>query len=80
MSSSDTSHKKIRTGVVVSDAMDKTAVVSVSTLKTHSKYRKQYKSTKRYKVHDQENSCKVGDTVSFEETAPVSKGKCFRIV
>lgn len=67
-------------GVVVSDRMDKTIVVAVDTLKTHPKYRKQYRSTKRYKVHDEENRHKQGETVIFEECRPLSKDKQHRVV
>lgn len=62
-------------GIVVSDKMDKTIVVAVETLKTHPKYLKKYKSTKKYKVHDQENKFKVGDKVEFTQCKPISKDK-----
>lgn len=62
-------------GVVVSDAMDKTIVVAVETLKTHPKYLKKYRSTKKYKVHDEENKFKKGDKVEFIQCAPISKDK-----
>lgn len=67
-------------GVVVSDKMDKTIVVAVDTLKTHPKYLKQYRSTKRYKVHVEENIYKTGDTVMFQECRPVSRGKRHKVV
>ncbi|MFZ2300115.1 MAG: 30S ribosomal protein S17 [Candidatus Moraniibacteriota bacterium] len=67
-------------GVVVSNKMDKTIVVAVDTLKTHPKYLKQYRSTKRYKVHVEENTYTVGDTVMFQECRPVSRGKRHRII
>ncbi len=67
-------------GIVVSDTMDKTIVVAVETMKTHSKYKKQYISTKRYKVHDAENSYKVGDAVVFRGCRPISKDKCYMVV
>lgn len=69
--------KKIATkkGVVVSDKMDKTVVVAVETLKTHPKYLKKYRSTKKYKVHDQENKYKVTDVVEFKQCKPISKDK-----
>ncbi|HBP01118.1 MAG: 30S ribosomal protein S17 [Candidatus Moranbacteria bacterium GW2011_GWE1_49_15] len=67
--------KKVKKGKVVSDSMDKTVVVAIDTLKTHSKYLKKYKSTKKYKVHDGENTFKKGDVVEFVECAPMSKGK-----
>lgn len=62
-------------GIVVSDKMDKTIVVKVDTLKTHPKYLKQYRSSKKYKVHDEENGHKVGDVVTFQECRPISKDK-----
>lgn len=73
--------KKIakRKGTVVSDAMDKTIVVAVETLKTHPKYQKKYRSTKKYKVHDEENKYKKGDVVEFVQCRPISKDKRFKI-
>ncbi len=67
-------------GIVVSDRMDKTVVVAVETLKEHPKYKKRYKSTLRYKAHDEKNVYKTGDKVSIEETRPLSKGKRWRVV
>ncbi len=67
-------------GTVVSDAMDKTIVVAVETLKTHPKYLKKYRSTKKYKVHDAQNAHKKGDTVSFQECRPLSKDKRHTVV
>jgi small subunit ribosomal protein S17 len=67
-------------GTVVSDAMDKTIVVAVDTFKTHPKYRKKYLSTKKYKVHDEENAFKVGDVVEIKSTKPISKDKKFIVV
>jgi small subunit ribosomal protein S17 len=68
-------------GTVVSDKMDKTIVVKVDTLKAHPKYLKQYRSSKRYKVHVEENGkYKVGDTVIFEECRPISRDKRHQIV
>lgn len=62
-------------GIVVSNTPDKTVVVSVESLKTHPKYRKKYRSTKRYQVHDPENRHLVGETVEFQECRPISKHK-----
>lgn len=72
-----TSTKKLakKKGVVVSDKMDKTVVVAVETLKTHPKYLKKYRSTKKYKIHDPENKFKVGDVVEFVQCKPMSKDK-----
>lgn len=67
-------------GMVISDKMDKTIVVAVNALKTHPKYRKKYRVTKKYKVHDPENKYKVGDTVKFVECRPISKDKRFKVI
>lgn len=67
-------------GVVVSDKMKKTIIVAVDTLKTHSKYRKKYKITRRYKVHDEENRYKTGDTVEIVPCRPISKDKAYKVV
>ncbi len=67
-------------GIVVSDKMDKTIVVAVETLKEHPKYKKRYKSTKRYKAHDEKNERKVGDNVVIEEIRPLSKDKKWRVI
>lgn len=67
-------------GIVVSSKMDKTIVVEVETLKSHPKYLKRYRSTKRYKVHDPENKCKEGDKIVFQTGRPVSKDKQYHIV
>ena len=72
--------KKIRTGTVVSNGMDKTAVVMVESLKRHSLYQKYIKRSRKFKIHDEKNECNVGDTVQFVETRPISKDKCFRLV
>ena len=72
--------RKIRTGTVVSNGMDKTAVVMVENLKKHSLYQKYIKRSKKFKIHDEKNECNVGDTVQFVETRPISKDKCFRLV
>jgi small subunit ribosomal protein S17 len=67
-------------GIVVSDKMDKTIVVKVDTLKAHPKYLKRYISSKRYKIHDENNEHKVGDAVSFRECKPRSKDKKYEVV
>ncbi len=67
-------------GVVVSDKMDKTVVVSVSRFIKHPKYGKFYKVNKKYKAHDEENAYKIGDKVEITETRPISKDKKFRVV
>lgn len=67
-------------GKVISDKMDKTIVVAVDSFKTHPKYLKKYRSTKKYKVHDPENKYKIGDLVEFIQCKPFSKDKKFKIV
>ena len=68
-------------GVVVSAGkMNKTVVVAVKKNKKHPIYKKVVKSTKKYKVHDEENVCGMGDTVEIMETRPLSKDKYFRLL
>ena len=67
-------------GVVVSDKMDKTVVVSVSRFIKHPLYGKFYKVSKKYKAHDEDNKYKVGDKVEIVETRPISKDKRFKVV
>lgn len=66
---------KERVGVVVSDKMNKTVVVAVENRAPHPKYGKIVVKTRRYKVHDEENSCHVGDRVRISETRPLSRTK-----
>jgi len=66
-------------GVVVSDKMDKTVVVSVSRFVKHPKYGKFYNISKKYKAHDEGNKCKVGDKVEIIEVKPISKDKKFKV-
>ena len=66
-------------GTVVSDKMDKTIVVAVVSFKTHAKYKKKYKSTKKYKAHDAENKYKVGDIVEIIPCRPMSKDKRYKV-
>ena len=66
-------------GVVVSDKMDKTVVVSVSRFVKHPKYGKFYNISKKYKAHDEGNKCKVGDKVEKIEVKPISKDKKFKV-
>jgi small subunit ribosomal protein S17 len=67
-------------GVIVSDKMDKTVVVSVSRFIKHPLYGKFYKVSKKYKAHDEENKYKTGDKVEIIETRPISKDKRFKVV
>lgn len=72
--------RKVRTGLVVSDKMDKTIVVAIERRVPHPVYGKMVTKTKRLKAHDEENSAKVGDTVRIVETRPLSKDKRFRLL
>ncbi len=72
--------KTTKVGRVVSDKMDKTVVVAVDYLKPHPLYRKIIRRTKKFHAHDEENACKVGDTVRIEETRPLSRTKRWRVV
>jgi small subunit ribosomal protein S17 len=66
---------KERVGLVVSDKMEKTVVVAVENRSPHPKYLKIVVKTKKYKVHDEENKCKIGDRVRIRETRPLSRTK-----
>ncbi len=72
--------RKGRIGKVVSDKMDKTIVVSIETLVRHPLYKKTIKRTTKFKAHDENNECKVGDKVLIMETRPISKDKRWRLV
>jgi small subunit ribosomal protein S17 len=72
--------RKVRTGMVISDKMDKTVVVRVQTLKEHPRYKKHVQQSTRFKAHDEQNQCKVGDRVRIMETRPISHDKRWRVV
>ncbi|OGU18424.1 MAG: 30S ribosomal protein S17 [Geobacteraceae bacterium GWC2_53_11] len=72
---SERGHRKTQVGVVVSDKMEKTVVVKVDRLVKHSVYSKYIKRSVKYKVHDEQNSSKVGDRVQIIECRPLSKDK-----
>ena len=72
--------RKVRTGKVVSDKMDNTCVVAIQDNVRHPKYGKIIKRTVKIHVHDENNSCGIGDTVSVMETRPLSKTKRWRLV
>ena len=72
--------RKVRVGKVVSDKMNKTVVVAVERKVPHASYNKPMVSTKRFKAHDENNECRIGDTVKIVETRPISKDKCWRVV
>lgn len=72
---SERGNRKTQIGVVVSDKMDKTVVVRVETLKRHPLYHKVVKQVKKYKAHDEDNKCRIGDRVLIVESRPISKEK-----
>ncbi|MDR1245514.1 MAG: 30S ribosomal protein S17 [Clostridiales Family XIII bacterium] len=76
----DRNRRKTRVGLVVSDKMDKTVVVAVEDFVRHSLYGKAVKRTKKFKAHDEENQCNIGDKVRIMETRPLSKDKRWRLV
>ena len=76
----DRGTRKTRTGLVVSDKMEKTVVVAIERRVAHPVYGKMVTRTKRVKAHDEENSAKTGDTVRIAETRPLSKDKRWRLV
>jgi small subunit ribosomal protein S17 len=73
-------YRKTRVGVVVSDKMDKTAVVAIKTKVRHPLYGKMVNRTRKFKVHDEENQCGIGDTVKIMETRPISKDKRLSLI
>ena len=77
---SDRKLRKERIGLVSSNAMDKSIVVSVERRVKHPRYGKFVKMTSKFIAHDEKNSCSVGDLVSIMETRPISKRKCWRLV
>ncbi len=74
------SNRKTRVGRVVSDKMDKTIVVAIETLVRHPLYGKSVKRTTKFKAHDENNECNIGDRVKIMETRPLSKDKRWRLV
>ncbi len=77
---SERAERKTRIGTVVSNKMDKTVVVSVDTLVKHSLYNKIIKRRVKFKAHDENNMCNIGDKVRLMETRPLSKDKHWRVV
>ncbi|MCK9221824.1 MAG: 30S ribosomal protein S17 [Limnochordia bacterium] len=73
-------NRKTRTGVVVSDKMEKTVVVEVGRITRHRLYGKRMRRSKNYKAHDEHNECRIGDRVLLAETRPLSKDKRWRVV
>jgi small subunit ribosomal protein S17 len=74
------SKRKTKVGQVVSNKMDKTVVVAVQYMRVHPIYKKTIRRTSRFKAHDEENTCHVGDKVRIEESRPLSKEKRWRVV
>ncbi|MGI6213539.1 MAG: 30S ribosomal protein S17 [Christensenellales bacterium] len=71
--------RKTRVGLVISDKMDKTIVVKVEDIVKHPLYKKYIKQTQKFKAHDENNECGIGDTVEIMETRPLSREKCWRL-
>ncbi len=74
------SRRKTRTGLVVSNKMEKTITVTVERKVKHPIYGKFLKKTTRFMAHDEKNECSIGDIVKIMETRPLSKNKCWRLV
>ena len=72
--------KRVLQGTVVSDKNDKTVVVRVERRFAHPLFKKTVRRSKKYKAHDENNQFKVGDTVFIQESAPISKDKCWVVV
>ena len=72
--------RKERTGLVVSNKMDKTIVVRIERKVKHPKYGKFVKKATKFSAHDEKNDCNIGDKVRIMETRPISKDKCWRLV
>ena len=72
--------KKLLQGIVVSDKMQKTVVVQVETIKEHPKYKRRFKTHKKYKAHDENQEYHSGDKVVIEETTPMSKDKTWKVI
>ena len=77
---SDRKLRKERIGLVASNAMDKSIIVSVERRVKHPRYGKFVKRTSKFIAHDEKNICSVGDLVSIMETRPISKQKCWRLI
>lgn len=80
MESVERNYRKTRIGKVVSNKMDKTIVVAIETLVSHPLYKKSVKRTTKFKAHDENNECNIGDRVMIMETRPLSKEKRWRLV
>lgn len=75
----DRARRKVRSGRVVSDSMEKTVIVAIETLVRHPLYGRTMRRTTKFKAHDEANECGIGDTVELTETRPISKEKRWRV-
>lgn len=73
-------NKKILKGTVVSNKMQKTVVVAITSLKEHPKYKRRYRMTKRYKAHNEKGEYQIGDIVIMQECKPMSKDKKWKVI
>ncbi|MDO5563025.1 MAG: 30S ribosomal protein S17 [Synergistaceae bacterium] len=73
-------HRKVRTGIVVSDKMEKTIVIRVDRMAKHSLYGKPVLRSKKFMAHDEKNDCRIGDKVLIGETRPLSARKCWEVL
>ena len=80
METIERNNRKVREGIVVSDKMDKTIVVAIKDKTKHPLYKKTINTTKKLKVHDENNEAGIGDTVEIMETRHISRDKCWRLV
>ena len=76
----NTVHRKIRTGIVISDKMNKTVTVKVERFAEHPLYGKRVRRAKKYHVHDENNTCHIGDLIKIGETRPLSKTKRWELL
>jgi len=72
--------KKQLTGIIISDKMEKTLVVKVERVKEHPKYKRRYKIHKKYKAHNENVECNIGDKIIIEEATPISKDKKWKVI
>ena len=77
---SDRNSRRVLTGIVTSDKMDKTIVVAIEESRRHALYGKSVKITKKFMAQDENNECQIGDKVKIMETRPLSKNKRWRLV
>jgi len=80
MSSEERNRRKVRVGIVTSNKMDKTIVVTAEESRRHALYGKSQKISKKFMAHDENNECQIGDKVKIMETRPLSKNKRWRLV